>query len=273
MTDAGDDNTRETIRPTRHGERGPHSRVNEGATEPIPWVGRATAQPPTDPWPTTEQPVYSVAPQPVPGQPMYMYAQPPPRRRFTALLVVAGVIAACCGGGATIALISSAAVRNAVGISSGNPGGAPAPITTQPAPTTPAPPPEPGLNTPVQDGKFEFVVTSVSCGHESVGRGPISARAKGQFCLVDLSVENVGTSGQLLLDGVQRGFDTDGKSYTPDSGAGVIANAGTSIWINMLDPGKKVTGTLVFDVPKREQISKLELHDSAFSRGATVTVA
>jgi len=249
MTDAGDDDTK-----------------------PMAWVGRATAQPPTDPWPTTEQPVYSVAPQPVTGQPMYMYAQPPPRRRFTALLVVAGVIAACCGGGATIALISSAAVRNAVGISPADPGG-PAPITTPPAPTTSAPPPEPGLNTPVQDGKFEFVVTSVSCGHESVGRGPISAKAKGQFCLVDLSVENVGSSGQLLLDGVQRGFDNDGKSYTPDSGAGVIANASTSIWINMLDPGKKVTGTLVFDVPKREQISKLELHDSAFSRGATVTVA
>jgi hypothetical protein len=202
-----------------------------------------------------------------------MYAQPPARRRsLTALLVVAGVIAACCGGGATIALISSAAVRDAVGISPDNPGG-PAPITTAPQPTTPAPPPEPGLNTPIRDGKFEFVVTSVSCGHKSVGVGPISAKAKGRYCFVDLTVENVGSSGQLLLDGIQRGYDADGTSYRPDSGAGVIANTGTSVWINMLDPGKKVTGTIVFDIPNGDQITKVELHDSAFSRGATVTVA
>ena len=233
------------------------------------WVGRATAQPARDPWPTTEQPVYEVLPQPVPGQPIYVYAQPPRRRRgLTTFLVLAGIVAACCGGGATIALISSAAVRNAVGISPDNQA-----EPTTPAPTTPPPPAEPGLNTPVRDGKFEFVVTSVSCGHKSIGVGPVSAKAKGRFCLVDLSVENVGSSGQLLLDSVQRGFDSEGESYTPDSGAGVIANAGLSILISTIDPGRKVTGTIVFDVPNEVEITKLELHDSAFSRGATVTLA
>jgi Domain of unknown function (DUF4352) len=234
------------------------------------WVGRATAQPSTDPWPTTEQPVYEVVPQPVPGQPIYVYPQPPRRRRgLTTFVIVAGVIAACCGAGATIALISSAAVRNAVGISTGNQD---AQTTPAPAPTTPTRPPEPGLNTPVRDGKFEFVVTSVSCGHKSVGVGPISAKAKGRYCLVDLSVENVSSSGQLLLDGIQRGFDAEGTSYTPDSGAGVIANTGLSILISTIDPGQKVTGTIVFDVPNGVEITKLELHDSAFSQGATVTI-
>ena len=266
MTEPGEDSA--AIRPTPYGERGAHSRVNEGATDAPKWVGRATAQPATDPWPTTEQPVYEVIPQPVPGQPFYVYAQPRRRRGLTTFLVVAGVIAACCGGGATIALISSAAVRNAVGISTGNP---PAPST--PAPTTPTQPPEPGLNTPVRDGKFEFVVTSVSCGHKSVGVGSVSAKAKGRFCLVDLSVENVASSGQLLLDSVQRGFDSEGESYTPDSGAGVIANAGLSILISTIDPGSKVTGTIVFDVPNGVEITKLELHDSLLSQGATVTLA
>ena len=72
---------------------------------------------------------------------------------------------------------------------------------------------------------------------------------------------------------MQRGYDVDGTSYTPDSGAGVIANSGLSILISTIEPGSKVTGTIVFDVPNGTEITKLELHDSAFSRGTTVTLA
>jgi hypothetical protein len=76
-----------------------------------------------------------------------------------------------------------------------------------------------------------------------------------------------------MVDGLQRGFDPDGTSYTPDSGAGVIASLGTSTWLNMIDPGKTVTGTIVYDLPKGDELARLELHDSLFSRGTIVTLA
>jgi hypothetical protein len=260
VTDAGEGAYAPSVPPTR--DDGAQSR----------WVGRATAPPRADPWPTTEQPVYEVLPPAASGQqPRVVYAQPPRRRGIGTLLVIAGILAACCGGGATIALISSAAIRDAIGISSANPPG-PEP-TTQTPPTTPALPADAGLNTPVRDGKFEFVVTSVSCGHKSVGVGPISAKAKGEFCLVDLSVENIGDSGQLLIDGVQRGFDADGTEYGPDPGAGVIASGGTSTWLSMIDPGKTVTGTIVYDLPKGDELARLEFHDSPFSRGVSVILS
>jgi uncharacterized protein DUF4352 len=246
-------------------------------TKPPSWVGRATAPPSADPWPTTEQPVY--APPVVytqPGQPPIMYVNAPPRRRgLTALLIVVGVLAACCAGGATFALLSSAAIRDAVGLGPAAPA---APSNPPPAsqPTTPPPPTVPapaGLNTPVRDGKFQFVVTSVDCGHKSVGVGPISRKAQGQYCLVGLSVENVSDSGQLLLDGAQVGIAADGTEYTPDSAAGFVANANASTWINMIEPGKTVNGTIVYDLPKGGELARLELHDSPFSGGVTVTLA
>ncbi len=247
-------------------------------TKPPAWVGRATARPAADPWPTTEQPVY---PQPVvyapPGQQPIVYVNAPPRRRggLTALLIVAGVLAACCAGGATFALLTSAAIRDAVGLGPAAPAepSNPAPTThppTAPAPTTPV---VAGLNTPARDGKFQFVVTSVDCGRKSVGAGPVSRKAQGQYCLVGLSVQNVGESGQLLLDGAQIGISADGNEYTPDTAAGLIANANASTWINMIDPGKTVTGTIVYDIPKGGELVRLELHDSPFSGGVTVTVA
>jgi hypothetical protein len=244
-------------------------------TKPAAWVGRATARPAADPWPTTEQPVYAppvgYAP---PGQPPIVYVNAPARRRgLTVFLIVAGLLAACCAGGATFALLSSAAIRDAVGLGNSAPTAPsnPAPATTHP-PAATTPPPA-GLNTPVRDGKFQFVVTAVNCGRKSVGAGPFSRKAQGQFCVVSLSVENVGDSGQLLLDGAQVGIGADGTEYTPDSAAGLVANANASTWINMIEPGKTVTGAIVYDLPKDNELVRLELHDSPFSQGVTVTLA
>jgi hypothetical protein len=252
----------------------PRGLVTEAGRIRTPCGEGATARPSADPWPTTEQPVYSPpVVYAVPGQrpPIVLVAAPPRRRGLTVFLIVAGVLAACCAGGATVALLSSAAIRDAMGIGTDSGGPAnPASTTHPPTPTRgPAARPE----HPVRDGKFQFVVSAVSCGHESVGQAPFVKRAEGQFCLVDLSVENVGNAGQLLLDGVQKAYDTAGSPYGSDSSAGVIANAGTSVWINVVNPGNTVLGTIVFDLPDGAQVGRLELHDSAFSRGVTVTIA
>ena len=227
--------------------------------KPDAWVGRATPPPGRSHWPTeptAEQPQYVPAPYPPPPPGYILVPNPvlvaqPPRRRsgLRVFLIVVGVFAACCAGGATLALITSAAFDG-----KGTFGSAP-----------------PGLNTPVEDGKFRFTVTSVSCGHDTVGT-IVTRQAQGQYCIVDLSVTNIGTKGQLLLDSVQKAIGSDGAVYGPDSTAGVIASSGTSTWVNVVNPGNSVTGKIVFDIPDGAQLTKLELHDSAFSTGTTITL-
>ena len=247
-------------------------------SKPPAWVGRATARPPADPWPTTEQPVYggpAIFPAPGAPPPIVYVAQRPRRRGLTTFLIVASIFAGCCAGGATVALVTSAALRNAVGLGPSQPDAPnPGPTTHPPTSTTrpSATAAQPGLNTPVRDGKFQFVVSAVSCGHASVGEGFVTKQAQGQYCLVELSVENVGNSGQLLLDGLQKAYGPDGAVFATDSSAGVIASAGTSVWINVVKPGTTVSGTIVFDLPTGARLARLELHDSPFSRGVTVTV-
>ena len=131
----------------------------------------------------------------------------------------------------------------------------------------------PGLNTPVKDGRFEFVVASVSCGHASVSRAFVSRSAQGQFCLVALSVRNVGTKSQTFADAFQKANAPTGDSYAADTTAGLLANTdGANVW-TLINPGNKVSGTIVFDIPAAGTISTVELHDSALSHGVIVNIA
>jgi hypothetical protein len=167
-------------------------------------------------------------------------------------LAVAGIFAACCAGGATVALLTTASNGGSGTIGQ-------------------APPAPPGLNSVVKDGRFEFVVTSVECGHDTLGT-LVRATAKGQYCVVDLSVTNTGTEAQTFTEGLQRALGPEGEAYSSDAGAGVIVNVGfTSLW-STVDPGATLTGKIVYDIPDEASIVKLELHDAIFSRGAVVTL-
>jgi len=229
------------------------------------WIGRArppqpqpprgfsddTLAPPAEPWGTAPWGTAPYGPAPFVGAPygVPVYA-PPVRRRTgrTVLLVVAGVLAACCAGGGTLALIGSGLLQ----------GGRSAP---------------PGLNTPVRDGKFEFVVSRVRCGQSKVGPAPFSRTAQGQFCLVDLSVRNIGQEGQTFADAYQRAYGPDGTKFGADSAAGLLANSGGATLFTLVNPGNEVNDTIVFDIPKGTMLSKVELHDGPLSGGVSVSVA
>jgi hypothetical protein len=130
-----------------------------------------------------------------------------------------------------------------------------------------------GLNDRVKDGKFEFTVTSVKCGVPQVGPDAVGEKAQGQFCLVSVSVKNIGTKAQLLDDSSQYAYSPQGVKYSSNSVAGMELNgSGSSTFLTEINPGNQVTGKLVFDIPAGATISKLELHDSPFSGGVTVSV-
>jgi serine/threonine protein kinase len=126
-----------------------------------------------------------------------------------------------------------------------------------------------GLGDPARDGQFEFVVRSVDCGPRSVGEGIGRKQALGQFCLVALRVENSGSEGRTFGGGHQYLFDDAGKRHDPDLDATVRHGDG-HLWSTHLNPGQRLEGTLVYDVPDPVTMARVELHDAPFSGGATV---
>jgi len=129
----------------------------------------------------------------------------------------------------------------------------------------------PGVGDPVRDGQFEFVVDSVDCGARSVGQGLGRKDAVDQFCLVALRVENTGQEGRTFAGGQQYLFDVDGKRHDPDLDATVRRGDGRLLSTH-LNPGQRLAGTLVYDVPERVALDRLELHDAPFSGGVSVVL-
>jgi hypothetical protein len=128
---------------------------------------------------------------------------------------------------------------------------------------------EAGLNQPVRDGKFEFTVTKVDCTKRTIGSNQFSrATASGIFCVVTAKVENIGNEAQYFDDSSQFLFDQQDRKHSVDNEA--WAGLETNAFLEEINPGNTVTGTLVFDVPKGTKPSKLELHDSPFSGGVEV---
>jgi hypothetical protein len=189
----------------------------------------------------------------------------PVRRRRPgriALIVVGTVVGVCCISSGTAAL-----VRNAM---NANPPADQRAADTQVQGPAPA---RPGLGDAVRDGQFEFVVRSVSCGQATLDNGWLHAQAKGQYCVVELTVTNIGTEARNFGDGLQRATGPSGERYAADTGAGVVANgSGQAIW-DVINPGISVTAKIVYDIPPGAAITALELHDGALSRGATVTLS
>ncbi|AKS36816.1 DUF4352 domain-containing protein [Mycolicibacterium goodii] len=150
---------------------------------------------------------------------------------------------------------------------------APAAAPTEPAPTEVAPKTTATLNTPVRDGKFEFVVRSVQPGLSEVGDNPfLNQKAQGQFVIVTLSVQNIGDRAQGFSPSNQKLVDTDGRSFETDTSAQIaLDNNDIAVWDN-INPGNTVDVSLVYDMPAGAAPASIELHDSMFSGGVTVNL-
>ena len=126
-----------------------------------------------------------------------------------------------------------------------------------------------GLRDPVRDGQFEFVVRSVRCGVGSVGKGFGRREPLEQFCLVALEVENSGREGRTFGGGHQYLFDRAGKRHDPNLDA-TAQHGGLQLLSTHLNPGQRLAGTLVYDVPDPIELARVEVHDAPFSGGASV---
>jgi len=142
-------------------------------------------------------------------------------------------------------------------------------VTTnaQTAPAKPAKPAGPSVapaGSSVRDGKFEFQVLGVDRS-ATKDNGFSTQRAKGEFYVVTVRVTNTGDKAQSFFASNQH-LIIDGKKY--DATSSLIDNT----WMDAINPGLGLEGSVSFDVPKGAEPEAIEFHDSMFSGGARVAL-
>lgn len=122
-----------------------------------------------------------------------------------------------------------------------------------------------------RDGGMAFTLTGMHCGDTDVGDWPVRRHAKGQFCLLDVKITNIGKHTGWVFMGSQRLVDSAGNEYPADEWAWVYY-PGSRAFTSTLDPDRTVTGTLVFDVPPGTRFTKLVVHDTPLSAGTGLSL-
>ena len=206
--------------------------------------------------------------QPQQGQP---YGQPQPQGpekkplwkktwfRVVAAIFVIAVIWSAVGGGKDDA--SSPASTS----------GAAAGAADAPAADAPAEPANPGIGQPAADGEFSFVVSGVDCSLTEIGNQYFKTQAQGQFCVVSVAVTNIGDAPQSFFGDNASLFNADGQEFSADTEASIYLEESASIY-EEINPGNTLNSKVVFDVPAGTTPTSIELHDSAFSGGVTVSL-
>ncbi|SET23030.1 DUF4352 domain-containing protein [Geodermatophilus poikilotrophus] len=201
------------------------------------------------------------APQPPAKKPFY-------KRAWFIVIAVLVVIAIAQGGGGDGESASSPADS-----STGDAASAPAvdmPAAEPPAPQAPAPE-TPGIGEPAADGKFNFIVNGVDCSATEIGSEFLSQKAQGQFCIVDLTITNVGDRAQSFFGDNATLLNEQGQQFSADSEAAIYLEDSSSLY-EEINPGNTLASKVVFDVPAGTVPTSIELHDSAFSGGVTVNL-
>jgi hypothetical protein len=123
-----------------------------------------------------------------------------------------------------------------------------------------------------EDGQFAFTVDSFECGQDTLAADNEfvdDAVAQGQFCILELTVENIGDEARSLSASDQYLYDSQERRFSADSSFEVMMVLETPIY-DQINPGNSTQGTVVFDVPADAEIEFAELHDSPFSGGVLV---
>jgi hypothetical protein len=246
--------------------------------ERAPGYGQQPGQArPRDPYAQYQQPdpryTQSMPPPGYQQQPQFGPPQPPGpgrprRRRHTAR----NVILSALGGLVVIIVIASVASS---GGGSASPSVTPSGAAASSAAAAPAA--APGIGHAVHDGDFSFTVKSVTCGAAAAaavggqdGFGETIPPGAAE-CIATMIVTDDKAEAQTFFDNNQYAYDKAGKKLSADTDGGIYLTGDQEG--KQLNPGITITALVPFQIPAGDSIVRLELHDSAFSGGATVQVA
>lgn len=131
-------------------------------------------------------------------------------------------------------------------------------------PAKPAGPIVAAAGSAVRDGKFEFQVLGVD--RSATKEGTFNAQqAKGEFFIVKVRVTNIGNDARSFSASSQHLMVNDNKYDATSS-------LSDNTWMDNINPGLGIEGTVSFDIPKGAVPEAIEFHDSMFSGGARVAL-
>ena len=130
-----------------------------------------------------------------------------------------------------------------------------------------------GMDEPVRDGVFQFTANGVRCGVQEIGTPDDYQQPTGQFCVITLTIKNVGTSPGVFADAIQRAYGPGGVWFSSDSAAAFYANPDPTIFLNDINPGNHVKALVVYDIPPSGHILRLEVHENPSTRGAIINIS
>ena len=126
-------------------------------------------------------------------------------------------------------------------------------------------------DTATEDG-FSFIVNGFECGITSVGDSTFGAQAQGQFCKVNITIENIGDKAEYVFADSQLLFDDQGREFSPDTVSMLYLGDSGNLGLEEINPGNSVTGDLLYDVPADFVTDYIEVHGSAFSSGVEISL-
>lgn len=122
---------------------------------------------------------------------------------------------------------------------------------------------------PAKDGKFEFTVSGMKCGATEVGPEFATTKAQGEFCQVSVQVKNIGQTAELFDSSSQKAY-AGTTEFSVDGAAELAVNEDAQTFFENINPGNKVKGVLIFDVPKDTKLDSIVLHESFYTAGIRV---
>ncbi|KIL53109.1 DUF4352 domain-containing protein [Jeotgalibacillus campisalis] len=113
-----------------------------------------------------------------------------------------------------------------------------------------------GIGSPLDVEGVIFTINSTSTA-TNVG-GEFGENAKGEYLIIDVTVEN-NRNESISVDSSFFKLLIDGVEYKADGGAAIYANQDTSFFLESVNPGLSLTGSVPFDAPPGLDISNAQV--------------
>lgn len=128
-----------------------------------------------------------------------------------------------------------------------------------------------GIGDNAVDADLQFTVTKIKTGVTQIGDPDFGAEADGEFTIVNMTIENVGAEPAYFDESEQYAFNAEGAKFSADGEASIYLDDSNSFF-EEINPGNKVKGKIVFDMPEGVDAKTLELHGGMFTEGVTINL-
>lgn len=126
----------------------------------------------------------------------------------------------------------------------------------------------PRMGDVVTVGDFAITVDGVEEGLSRVGDEMFGEDAQGQFVKVQVTVENTGNSAEYFFDSEQKLIDDQDRQHSTSSSSWLLDEE--NLFLAEINPGNKVVGVLLYDIPQDAVPTAVELQANMFGKVARV---